>query len=139
MMWLPGCSRSGRQCSVCRSTTGVNTTLSPAADQNQGVLGAKLLCMGTSSSTGLVEFPALWYLASLIPAPPLLSLLPPFCMRNAHVGNGRCISTSEDFFHAMDFSEKVDREFEVLGPGRKGRRWEWWTAYTQTPGRSASR
>ena len=25
-----------------------------------------------------------------------------------------CISTSEDFFHAMEFSHKVDREFEVL-------------------------
>ena len=39
---------------------------------------------------------------------------PPFFLGDAHIGDSRCISTSEDLFHAMEFSDKVEHEFEVL-------------------------
>ena len=39
---------------------------------------------------------------------------PPSFLGDARVGNGRCISTSQDLFNAMDFSDKVEHEFEVL-------------------------
>ena len=41
---------------------------------------------------------------------------PPSFLGDARVGDGRCISTSQDLFHAMDFSDKVhEHEFQVLG------------------------
>ena len=39
---------------------------------------------------------------------------PPSFLGDAHVGDGRCISTSQDLFQAMEFSDKVEHEFEVL-------------------------
>ena len=48
----------------------------------------------------------------LIPAPPPL-VPPPSFLGDARVGDGRCISTLQDLFHAMDFSHKVEHEFEV--------------------------
>ena len=32
---------------------------------------------------------------------------PPSFLGDARVGNGRCISTSQDLFNAMDFTDKV--------------------------------
>ena len=42
------------------------------------------------------------------------SLVPLSLLEDARAGNGRCISTSQDLFHAVDFSHKVEHEFEVL-------------------------
>ena len=39
---------------------------------------------------------------------------PPSFLGDARAGDGRCISTSQDLLHAMDFSDKVEHEFEVL-------------------------
>ena len=88
-MWLPGCSRSGRQCSLCQSTTGVNTTLSCSRSEprcvginqlNQWTGGVPCIVASCSDTTHSSS-------SSLAP--------PPFFLGDAHIGDSRCISTSQ--------------------------------------------
>ena len=48
------------------------------------------------------------------PSSPFSLVPPPSFLEDARAGNSRCISTSQDLFNAMDFSDKVEHEFEVL-------------------------
>ena len=92
----------------------MNTTLSCSRSEPRCV-GIKATVHGDQLKHWTSGVPCIAASCSYTTHPSSSSLVPPpSFLGDAHVGDGRCISTSQDLFHAMEFSDKVDHEFEVL-------------------------